>query len=93
MITLYKVIFKTDADGVDRVHDIRPIQLISDNDLININDYKSIKELATLLKMDYKHTAKKVIHNKDGLLNLDNIFNNIDKYLLNNQYIIIKDYI
>ena len=92
IITIYKVDYKI-IDGDYITKDIRPVKIISDTDLFNINDYKTIKEIANLLKVNYSYLTLKVIDNQSNDLDLDFIFNNISKYLIDNQYIIIKDYI
>lgn len=92
--TLYKVIYKYIKinlnDTIKIVKDIRPVNLLNDNDLINLKDY-TLKELSKILNVNYCYLTTKIIDSRTQTI--DDAINNIDNYLINNDYIIIKDYI
>lgn len=94
IFTLYKVIFKgvkTETGDIEKVaHDITPIRIIDHSGLYNLKDYK-LKDIADLLSTNYSFLSRHIIDSKKH--DIDDVLKDINKYLINNQYIIIKDYL
>ena len=92
LFTLYKVIFKSekiDGEIIRHAVDVTPINLLANDELINVSEIK-LKDLKRRLNVHYNYLSNKVIDSKKKTI--DDVLKDVNKYLINNQYIIIKDY-